>query len=155
MADIKVDPVILRIGHGCIPACGKSEFVGIRNVGMTVIADHHLMLVGKRCGPLRPTDLSTGGDSLDAERLRECEGVLNFVVTHTLTPKAIEAEKLQSDAGVVKLLADGFELVHRNRQTPLAKLLCSSAPGRLLLCARLPAAALTAARCSHARFGGV
>ena len=98
---------------------------------MAVIADHHLVLVGEPAEPLGFGDGNLGRDRPGPERLRELELVVDDLVGHG--EDAVDFDDLDEDAGVLELLAHGLDLVHGDREPPLAQLLGGGLLGGLLL----------------------
>ena len=87
---------------------------------MTVHGDGYLIFLGEWRDPLGRAQRRGCGDERDSERLGHLEAAVNLIVSEIV----IEAQVvgLQFDPGGVELFADVFEMIKRDRQSPLARL---------------------------------
>ena len=124
VADVEVGAVVRRVAEHRLE-------VGRGRRRMPVIADHHLVLVGEPAEALGLGDVDFGGDGPGPERLGQLELVVHDLVGHG--EDAVDFDDLDEDARVLELLAHGLDLVHGDREPPLAQLFGAGLLGRLLL----------------------
>src|ERR1700678_424592 len=110
---------------------------------MAMVSDRHLVLRGELSEPFGLTHLAFGRDGVGANSPRDGKKVVDDVIAEGAD--VIDLENLDQDAGVLVLLAEVFDLVHRQRQTPFAQLLRGSGCRSLLLRSQRSPATSTAA----------
>jgi hypothetical protein len=93
-------------------------------VGMAMVSDRHLVLRCELPEPFGLTHLAFGGDGVGANSPRYGKEVIDDVIVECAS--VIDLENLDRNAGVLILVAEVSDLVHRQRQTPFAQFLCRS-----------------------------
>ena len=88
VADVEVDPEVLRQRHGLREALRRRELVGVLDVVVAVHGDDHLVLIGERSHALGRAQGRRRGDDLDAQGLGHLEAAIDLLVAEAV----VEAE---------------------------------------------------------------
>jgi len=131
VADIQVDAVVFGIAHGGFPALRPPKSLGAGDVGVAVVANHHLVFFAERAQPPGVTQRDFAGDGMRTGCSGQPEHVVDFLVGEGVD--GVHFDDVDFDPGVLVLLAECFDLVHGCRQAPLPQLIGRGLPGRYLL----------------------
>ena len=121
VADVEVDPEILRELQRRREAFGRRKLVGVLDVRMIVHRDDHLVLLGEGRDPLRRRQRARRRDESGSERPRDVEAAIDFGLGKAVVEAVVECAN--GDLGAVELLANRGEVFERRLEAPLPQLL--------------------------------
>ena len=131
VTEIHIDAVIGRERHRLFPARRASESFIAVDVGVTVIADQHLVLLGECAQPFCFAHLAFGRNRACPQVFRRDKCVVDDVVAEQAN--VVDLDDLNQDARLLVLLAEVFDLVLVEGETPIRKFLRRFSLRRLLL----------------------